>query len=93
MILSSEEILSKNSQVHYDRKFWPILSQSCPLTNSYTVISESPECKPCNHEDMSFITDTFVCNNQNTLAMEKEIRTANVYNLIILDESGSMHSF
>ena len=24
--------------------------------------------------------------------MEKEIRTANVYNLIILDESGSMHS-
>ena len=41
---------------------------------------------------MSSITDTFVCNNQNTLAMEKEIRTANVYNLIILDESGSMHS-
>ena len=24
--------------------------------------------------------------------MEKEIRTANVYNLIILDESGSMYS-
>lgn len=42
---------------------------------------------------MSSITDTFVHNNQNTLAMEKEIRTANVYNLIILDESGSMHSF
>ena len=41
---------------------------------------------------MSSITDTFVRNNQNTLAMEKEIRTANVYNLIILDESGSMHS-
>lgn len=50
------------------------------------------ECKPCNHEDMSSITDTFACNNQNILAMEKEIRTANVYNLIILDESGSMHS-